>query len=353
MAMRSLFNRLILSGVLVLLLVVTGCGYDENKGLFMAPGAYTDLAVVTSSSGLDPLASRFLAQFNTTKTFVIKEEPLFLADTFPADRWDLAKGYKNSLFLVRIGDGGPVEKEIRKRLDKDTWQKLSQGGGGLVKLNDPWASYQLVVVVASRDRNNLGSLLAKNQDKIRKIFKDSGRKRIQRRNRYEGLATAMMDDHWQRFGFFMEVPAVFERNQFLPDGFPAVEMMKTAPSRGITVSWAPYEGDWSNPLLEAETFLAMRREMGTRVHNEEIHLESLTWLKDTLGKQEVLKLEGAWTSNTFSGGGAFWSYFVPDLEKHRVYCVDLLVYAPGMDKMNFFVHLDAVAATFTTSRPRG
>jgi hypothetical protein len=273
-------------------------------------------------------------------------------DTYQADRWDLAKGYKNSLFLVRIGDGGPVEKAVRRSLDKETWERLSTGGGGLVKLNDPWASYQLVVLVASRDRNNLGSLLTKNTEVIQKIFTESSRKRIQRRNRYEGLATAQMDDHWQRFGFFMEVPADFERIQFLPDGFPAVELMKKAPSRGITVSWQPYSGDWSNPLREAEAMLEMRREMGHKVHNEEIHLESLLWFEEELNGVQVLKLEGAWTSNKFSGGGAFWSYFIPDLEKDRVYCVDLLVYAPGMDKMNFFTHLDAVAATFTTHRPR-
>jgi hypothetical protein len=127
MVLRQMaLTRLIVlfSGILLVTgaLLTTGCGYDENKGLFMAPGAYTDLAVVLSSEGLNPLASRFLTGFNTTKTFVIKEEPRYLVDTYQADRWDLAKGYKNSLFLVRIGDGGPVEKAVRRSLDKETWK---------------------------------------------------------------------------------------------------------------------------------------------------------------------------------------------------------------------------------------
>jgi hypothetical protein len=80
MVLRQMaLTRLIVlfSGILLVTgaLLTTGCGYDENKGLFMAPGAYTDLAVVLSSEGLNPLASRFLTGFNTTKTFVIKEEP--------------------------------------------------------------------------------------------------------------------------------------------------------------------------------------------------------------------------------------------------------------------------------------
>ncbi len=67
---------------------------------------------------------------------------------------------------------------------------------------------------------------------------------------------------------------------------------------------------------------------------------------------DCVKLEGAWTSNEFSGGGAFWCYFIPDSERGRMICLDLLVYAPGMDKMNFFRRLDAVASTFSMRRPQ-
>ncbi len=247
--------------VLLFLVMVSGCGYDENKGIFMAPGSYSDLAVVTSSDALAPLAHRFLETFNTTKTFVIKEEPTFLVDVFPTARWDLAKGYKNSLILVRIGDGGPVEKMVRKSLPSETWDRLKSGAGGVVKLNDPWASYQLAVVVASRDRNNLGSLLTKNRTKIQEIFAESSRERILRRNRFEGLNLPLMEDHWQRFGFFMEVPREFERIQFLPDGYQGIEMMKKGPSRGLTVTWRPSE-DPVGELADIDALAAMRTELG-------------------------------------------------------------------------------------------
>ena len=192
--MQRLILGFVLALSLIFILITAGCGFDENKGIFMAPGSYSDLAVVVSSDELTPLANRFLANLNTTKTFVIQEETNFIADVFPADRWDLAKGYKNSIFLVRIGDGGPAESAARKALPKDTWNRLREGGGGVVKLNDPWASYQVTLVVASRDLNNLGSLLTKNNKQIQEIFAQSSRERILRRNRYEGLNTALMED---------------------------------------------------------------------------------------------------------------------------------------------------------------
>jgi hypothetical protein len=348
-AVVRLFRPFLL--VLLLLVMVSGCGYDENKGIFMAPGSYSDLAVVTSSDALAPLAQRFLETFNTTKTFVIKEEPTFLVDVFPTAKWDLAKGYKNSLILVRIGDGGPVEKMVRKSLPSETWDRLKSGAGGVVKLNDPWASYQLAVVVASRDRNNLGSLLTKNRTKIQEIFAESSQERILRRNRFEGLNLPLMEDHWQRFGFFMEVPLDFERIQFLPDGYQGIEMMKKGPSRGLTVTWRPSE-DPVGELADIDALAAMRTELGERMHQEEMHPETFLWSAATLGQVECMRLEGAWTSRKFAGGGAFWCYFIPDPDRQRLYCLDLLVYAPGMDKMNFFRHLDAVASTFTTHRPQ-
>lgn len=345
-------SRFLFGLTLILLVGALGCGYDENKGIFMAPGSYSDLAVVTSSDGLAPLAGRFVENLNVKKTFVIKEETNFLVDNYSADRWELAKGFKNSIFLIRIGDGGPAEKAVRKALPKETWERLAKGGGGVVKLNDPWASYQLVVVAASRDRNNLGSILTRNTDKIREIFAKSSQERILLRNRYEGLNTPVMDDHWQRFGFFMEIPADYQRNQFLPDGFPGVELMKNGPSRGLTISWQEVEGSTEEVLSNQGLLLEMRTKMGDRLHNEEIHPETLIWKREELGANPCQRLEGAWTSRKFAGGGAFWSFFVHVPQQNRLYCIDALVFAPGMDKMNFFRHLEAIASTFSTVRPR-
>ncbi len=92
--------------------------------------------------------------------------------------------------------------------------------------------------------------------------------------------------------------------------------------------------------------------MGTKLHSEEILPETFVWYEAELGGVAVVKLEGAWNSTQFVGGGPFWCYFVPDERRGRIYCVDLLVYAPGMDKMNFFRRMDAVASTFSTTGPQ-
>jgi hypothetical protein len=337
--------------LLIPCLLFSGCGIDGEKGILMAAGSYGDLAVVISDDSLRPLADRFMSGMNLEKIFVIKPETLFKPDFFGPGNWELAKGYKNALFLVRIGDGGGAEKAARKLMSDEAWERVGAGGGGIVKVVDPWSTYQQVVVVASRDRNNLASILKKNTEKIRLLFEDSNRERILRRYRYEGLNIAQMDAYWDRYGIFMEIPGEYVQNQLEPDGYPGFELMRNGPSRGISMGWRK-SSDPETLLDDQESLAGMRSILGKNLHDEEIIPSSFVWSSAEIGGVACVKLEGAWTSNRFSGGGAFWCYFIPDPDRGRMICLDLLVYAPGMDKMNFFRRMDAVASTFSTHRPQ-
>ena len=343
-------NWLILTA-LGAILAAGGCGLDKEKGILMAAGSYGDLAVVVSHPDLLPVADRFVAQFVTEKIFVIKPEPDFKVDIFGPDRFDHAKGYKNVLLLVALGKGGGVEKAARREISQETWERLTAGGGGVVQTKDPWSTYQHLVVAASRDRNNLGSILSRNNEKIREIFEESNRERILRRNRYDGLNTNLVNACMDRLGFFLEIPGEYQQNQLEPDGFPGIEMMRQRPSRGITVTWQDTP-DPAGMLEDRDRLIAMREQMGRRMHSEEILPQTFAWSTVEFDDRSFRKLEGAWSSNRFDGGGAFWSYFLADEKRGRVWCIDLLVYAPGMDKMPMFRRMEAVVSTFSTERPQ-
>jgi hypothetical protein len=343
--------RTIQAIALLAVVLTSGCGLDKEKGILMAAGSYGDLAVVVNDDAMKPMARQFLGRFNTQTTFVIKPEGNFKPDVFGPDRWDTAKGYKNALFLIHIGAGSGAEKQARKLMSKDAWERINAGGGGVVQVKDPWSTYQLLVVVASRDRNSLGSLLNKNISTIQELFNKSNQSRILRRNRHDGLQLALMDKYWRDLGFFMEIPGQYTQNQYRPDGFAGLELMRTGPSRGISVGWIKS----ANPVRDLANFGILgrlREQMGTRLHNEEILPETFVWDEADIGGVAGVKLEGAWNSTKFVGGGPFWSYFIPDSAQGRIYCVDILAYAPGMDKMNFFRRMAAVASTFNTKGPQ-
>ena len=165
--------RTIQAMALLAVVLTSGCGFDKEKGILMAAGSYGDLAVVVNDDNMKPMARQFLGRFNTQTTFVIKPEGNFKPDVFGPDRWDLGKGYKNALFLIHIGAGSGAEKQASKLMSDEAWERINAGGGGVVQVKDPWSTYQLLVIVASRDRNSLGSLLNKNLETIQDLFNES------------------------------------------------------------------------------------------------------------------------------------------------------------------------------------
>ncbi len=345
--MRQLAIALLLASVLG----VGACGYDDEKPIFMAPGSYGDIAVVVSDAAMAGALDGFKAAINQEFTFVLAREPLFNIDVYTPDRWDLCKGYKNIIVLWRVGDGGNVSKELRRLLTDEAEQRAQTGTGAQIILDEPYASYQFGVVLAATDRNSLLSYARREAEGLRALFEAKSSERIMRRYRYEGIATQLMADLWIRHRFFMEIPAEFRLNQELPDGYPGVELMRTGPSRGLTISWSqsvdPQLVVDYKPLL-----VEMRREMGLKMHQEEIIEESLVWVEDTIDGQPVWRLEGAWASNRFDGGGPFWSWFVADPENQRVICIDALCYAPGLEKMDYFRRLRTLVQTFSLERPQ-
>ncbi|MBD3221185.1 DUF4837 family protein [bacterium] len=328
-----------------------GCGYDEEKPIFMAPGSYGDIAIVVSSDAMVGAAKTLGDELNVAYRFVINREMLFNIDVYGPRQWDLSRNYKNIIFLWRVGDGGPVEKVLRDQLSDAGEARAAEPKGALIELEQPFASYQHAVVITGQDRNSLLSSARARADDLRQLFERESQSRIMRRYRHEGLNEQLMAQVWRKHRFFMEIPGGFQLNQDEPDGYPGVELMKTAPSRGITVAWSQSV----DPGLIAEykpLLIELRREMGLKMHGEDIVEDSFVWKEDTVGDLPALRLEGAWTSRRFEGGGPFWSWFVADPERQRVICIDALCYAPGMDKMDIFRRLRAVVQTFSLDRPQ-
>jgi hypothetical protein len=345
--------RLIPKMLLFLLVVFSfsGCGMDKDKAILMAAGSYGDLAVVVSNNGMKPIADRFLTLLNQDITFVIKPEKLFKPEVYMPSERKYAEGFKNIIYLVHLGGGGSVEKLVRGKVSDEAMGQLESGGGGIVQIHDPYSTYQLMIVVASRDRNNLASILRKNSEHIREIIQNSSQERILRRFRYSRLNTPLMNKYWDEFGFMMEIPAVFSQNQIQPGGFQGVEIMQNGPSRGISVSWKEVDNP-TELLSDRPALFAIREEMGHKMHDEEIIPSANMWSGARIQGVDGVKLQGAWNSNLFSGGGAFWSYFIPDEARGRLYCVDLLAYAPNREKLQYFRKMDAIVSTFSTTRPQ-
>lgn len=331
--------------------VLTGC-VGKNEAILMAPGGYGDLAVIASTDEVAAALSPFLAEFNDEFTFVIAHEHRFAIDVLTPDKWHLGKGYKNILFALDTAEGGDVAQAVKNLLSRADYARLTGGAQTLLFLDEPFAEYQFAAIVTGPDRNTLISNLRKHAPQMREMIERKAVERILRRNRHDGLRNELMTQLWNKHRFSLEVPQDYALNQERPGGYPAVELMQKGPSRGLTIAWRE-TADPAAMIKDTAALLALRAEVGLRMHNEELVPDTFVWRDDTIGGQMVWRLEGAWNSTDFAGGGAFWCWFVPDPREGRVYCLDALAYAPGMDKMEMYRRMRAVLQSFSLERPQG
>jgi len=316
----------------------------------MAAGSYGDIAVVLSDEDLRPAVQPLLNYLNTPVTFVITEENPYSIDIFGPDKMKISQGYKNIFFVLRWEDGGPVGKKVSRLLSKETLGRLRDGQGGFIQMNNPFARYQFSLIFTAHDRNSIASVMRRNREKIAEQLEKSIRERIQRRFRHTGLHENLMTRYWQKFEFFLEIPQEYRENQVLPEGFQGIEWTRNAPTRGISLAWRDVE-NIPAALQDQDWLLAWRQEMGHAMHNEEIVDVGLTWREIEFAGQPCVQLSGSWASLVIDGGGPFFSFFIGDTKRGRLYCLDILVFAPGMEKMPFMREMRAIAETFSLQRP--
>jgi len=105
-------------------------------------------------------------------------------------------------------------------------------------------------------------------------------------------------------------------------------------------------------LFRSVLFVVAFKQGGSLTVLYPIYASTFIWDETEINGILAVEMKGAWNSHRFVGGGPFWCYFVPDLDRGRIYCIDLLVFAPGMEKMNFFRRMSAIVSTFSLKGPQ-
>ncbi len=353
--MRRVFQAVtIVATAFFMLLTAGGCGEGrDDDPLFSAVGSYGDVAVITSDPSLFDLAGPFMDRLSPDHVFVIKTEETYRFHHYTGKEWRNGRNYRNLLFLLRWGDGGPVEKEIRSLVSEASLTRLTGGAGGVLTIRDPYFRNQLATVVVAPERRTIPRLLDRNAPALADTLAADIDRRMVRDNRRNGVHTATIRRDWGRHGFWLEIPKSYRENQYEPDGYKAVEYLSTLPdgaALGLTTAWAD---DIDSGLADRDALLALRRDVGRVMQDDsELNDASLEWSDTTLAGHPAVKLTGAWASVSAGVGGPFWCYFVKMPDRDRIVMVDLLVYAPNREKMDDMRRLAAIAGTLSFDEPR-
>ena len=328
-----------------------GCSRETRETLFSAVGSYGDVAVFESGKRISSGVDSFLAELNPQERYVLKLEDTYRFHRYAGNDWTSGRNYRNLIFIVRWGDGGPIQKEVARILSAETLDRLVSGNGGLVTLQDPYFRNQLGFVFVSTDRRQLKKHLGDQASTVARVLREDINRRMIHDNRRRGLHPGLAQKYYRDYGFSMEIPRKYKENQVQPDGFPGLELMMAEPvTRGLSVSWEASEDPIAS-LRDRDFLLGMRERMGRALHSERLEPSTLEWSEVEVAGLDAIRLAGAWASEKVGVGGPFRCYYFADPGNGRVFCVDLLVYAPHKEKMDDFRRLHAILETFSLEKP--
>jgi hypothetical protein len=334
----------------LVLLFLSGCDKPETDYIISAVGSYGDVAIITSSEQLQQRLFPEFESINSEEIFVLKKEKTLSFRYFQAKHWKNARNYRNIIIALDWSDGGKVQGLVKGMLSEERLNKLLSSPGGLVVIKDPWYRNQFAIVVVANSSSKLKKLLKDKNEIISREIYNSNMERLMSDNKKRGFHVEVVANYKKHLGLSIEFPLDYRQNQIMPDGYKGLEwIIPGPPTRGISLGWIETD-DCKLALEDIEFLTEARSELGKYLHSETIVMSSLKWGEEKLAGIDAVRLSGSWVSDEVGVGGPFKCYFVPDPSQKQIICIDLLVYAPDKEKMEYFRKMRSVIETLSFSK---
>ncbi|HUV36562.1 MAG TPA: DUF4837 family protein [Patescibacteria group bacterium] len=320
--------------------VFCSCG---GQGSFPPAGSYSNVVLVTESGKLEGTTEGMVRVLQHSLDYYTKTEFQFVVRLISAYDLQREPPAKN-VVIFGVARQGEIGRIIESFIGTASVRKVLQGNNNIFKkLNYPIEG-QLTLIVTASSHDILADVIARNGQAIRDIIEEANRERLRayllKRERIE-----VTEEFRARYGFSLRIPELYEVNQERPD-LPGIELVRTLPHRGLTVSWRPWKARGLS-VADSSALFDARADLAWKMYDKDVMRREIVFFRDgELGEYDAVIMEGYWENSEDLFGGPFICFFVHDRVKSRLWIIDCLVYAPGFDKHVFIRELYAVAETF-------
>jgi hypothetical protein len=330
-------------GLAFLLVAVALLGSCSRRGSFPPVGSYSSVMIVTETGKLDKLTESLVRQVQHPVDYYTKEELQFKAKLVSARLVDKEPPSKNMILfgLVREGEVG---KLIEGFIGTASVRKVLEGKTNLFrKLDYPYAG-QLTIIITAASKERLAEVVSENGALIRDIIEEANRGRL-RDYLLKKEKQELTEEIRAKYKFTLRIPFLYELNQERKD-IPGIEFVRTAPHRGLTVSWRSWPSGGVS-LADSSSLYDIRAELAWKMYDKDVMRRDLVFFaEDRIGNYEIVRMDGYWENSEGIYGGPYSCFFLYDEILSRLWIIDTLVYGPGFDKHPLLRELRAVAETF-------
>jgi hypothetical protein len=324
----------------LIVLAILSC---NRKSTFPPVGSYSDVLVVTETGKLDKMTEPLIREIQHPVDYYTKEEIQFRAKLVSAYEFEKHAPSKNMILFGTVRSG-EIGRLIEGFIGTTSVRQVLEGKVNVFKKIDyPYAG-QLTLVITAASSEQLSRIVAENGSLMRDIMEEANRQRL-RDYLLSKEKTELTEELRAKYRFTIRVPFLYELNQERKD-VPGIEIVRTKPHRGLTVSWLPWkEGTVS--LADSSALYDIRADLAWKMYDKDIMRRDLvSFSNDRLGEYEAIRMDGYWENSEGIYGGPYSCFFVFDSIRGRLWIIDTLVYGPGFDKHPMLRELRAVAEAF-------
>jgi hypothetical protein len=328
--------------ILLTALLLSVCGCSQKK--LPALGPSNLLTIVTNLSPLDPAIQAVEAAFTKPVTSV-EEESRYSFEVHGLGALARQRDARNLVLVADLSKRDAVSGKVREVLGGKRFAELL-GRAGWAVLPNVEALGQTMVVVAGRDTTAILGLLAADAGRLYARADSMVTQRTGDIVYMNGDERAMGVYLDSRYGWTVRIPKGFKmaedrKNRVLK----LVSTDTQQPARLFLAYWAPSKSVGPDP----EYCLKLRARLAWLYYDEDrVDPASTTVSEVTFQGRKAVRIEGLWQNEKHLIGGPFFTLCFVD--KGRLYLLDGVVFAPGMDKSPWLRQLEAVMLTFKDSR---
>jgi hypothetical protein len=330
-------------GVVFLSVALVLIGSCSRRSSFPPVGSYSSVMIVTETGQLDKSTENLVRQIQHPVDYYTKEELQFKAKLVPAYQVEKESPAKNMILfgLVRQGEVGRL---IEGFIGTASVRKVLEGKINVFrKLDYPYAG-QLTIIITAASSDQLAEVVSENGALIREIIEEANRDRL-RSYLLQKEKRELTEEIRAKYKFTLRVPFLYELNQERKD-IPGIEFVRTAPHRGLTVSWRSWPSGGAS-LADSSSLYDIRAELAWKMYDKDVMRRDLvSFAEDRLGDYDIIRMDGYWENSEGIYGGPYSCFFLYDDVRSRLWIIDMLVYGPGFDKHPLLRELRAVAETF-------
>ncbi len=342
-ALRHLARGVVVATLtLATLTQIVACA--DSDPIIHAVGPYSDVHILTDTRNLMPVAEALRKELQTPVEYSLQPEKTLNVMIFDAKEKKGAKVAKNIIVLGMVNGKDRASQEISRHLEGESLRGLSAKDLFVAEREDIYFKNQNVIFLAGFDRNMMQAAIMKKAPALRGQIEIKNRQRVRDFLFSFGHDVDLEQQIQRDAGFVLGVPADYKVTRFAKgDNRGVVEIAATGPTRTLAVMWQ--QVDNPNVLADQPFLLEQRRAWGKEFLDEDLsEAGGFEWTLEDFRGDTVPKLAGFWEGDTY--GGPFRTIFLYDPHRRRLFGLNMLCYAPNMDKHPYMRETHALAETF-------